>query len=328
MHHCRILLITPLLLVNLACVGCAERPHEKRFKMGLMPKIKGIAYFQACSQGAQEAAGELNIDLTYDGPARDDVNDQVRMLDQWITQGYDCIAVAPNHPAIIAPALKRAQARGITVLTFDADADGGREYFINQATYEDIAHALIDTMADETGGRGKVGVLTSTLQAPNQSQWARRMKEYRRQRYPDLELLDEIESQENSKIGIDRAKDMIQANPDLKGIIGLTSIAFPAAAEAVQQLGKSGQIKVVGLSLPNQMRKYVKDGTVRTVILWKPVDLGYLTVQVADLVRKGQMVKEGTIQAGRLREIQVRGSEVILGPPIKFTAENIDQYDF
>jgi rhamnose transport system substrate-binding protein len=328
MHHCRILLVTPLLLVNLACVGCAQRPHEKRFKMGLMPKIKGIAYFQACSQGAQEAARELNIDLTYDGPARDDVNDQVRMLDQWITQGYDCIAVAPNHPAIIAPALKRAQARGITVLTFDADADGGREYFINQATYEDIAHALIDTMADETGGRGKVGVLTSTLQAPNQSQWARRMKEYRRQRYPDLELLDEIESQENSKIGIDRAKDMIQANPDLKGIIGLTSIAFPAAAEAVQQLGKSGQIKVVGLSLPNQMRKYVKDGTVRTVILWKPVDLGYLTVQVADLVRKGQMVKEGTIQAGRLREIQVRGSEVILGPPIKFTAENIDQYDF
>jgi rhamnose transport system substrate-binding protein len=155
------------------------------------------------------------------------------------------------------------------------------------------------------------------------------MKDYCRQRYPRMQLLEEIESQENSKIGIDRAKDLIQANPDLKGIIGLTSIAFPAAAEAVEQLGKQGQVHVVGLSLPTQMRKYVKDGTVRTVILWKPVDLGYLTVYVADLVRKGQMVGEGTIHAGRLGEIKVRdGYEVILGPPIKFTAENIDQYDF
>jgi len=318
-----------LVLTLSSAVGCGARPETKQFKMGMMPKIKSIAYFNACNKGAQEAAAELGIDLVYDGPAKDDVNEQVRMLEQWISQGFQCIAVAPNHPSIIAPVLKRAQAKGITILTFDADADGGREYFINQASYDDIAKTLIDTMAEEIGSRGKVGILTSTLQAPNQSQWARRMKEYRRQHYPDMELLDEIESQENSKIGIDRSKDLIQANPDLKGIIGLTSIAFPAAAEAVEQLGKKGEIHVVGLSLPSQMRKYVHDGSVRTVVLWKPVDLGYLTVMVADLIRKGQMKGEGRIRAGRLEEVQVRdGFEVLLGPPMKFTAANIDQYDF
>jgi rhamnose transport system substrate-binding protein len=328
MKHC-LSVILGLGLALGAGVGCTTQPQSQKFKMGMMPKIKSIAYFNACNKGAQEAAAELGIDLVYDGPAKDDINEQVRMLEQWINQGYQCIAVAPNHPALIAPVLKRAQAKGITVLTFDADADSGREYFINQASYDDIARALVDTMAEEIGGRGKVGLLTSTLQAPNQSQWARRMKEYRRQRYPDLVLLDEIESQENSKIGIDRAKDMIQANPDLKGIIGLTSIAFPAAAEAVEQLGKKGEIHVVGLSLPSQMRKYVHDGTVHTVILWKPVDLGYLTVVVADLIRKGQMKGQGGIPAGRLGEVQVRdGFEVLLGPPMKFTKENIGQYDF
>jgi len=318
-----------LVLTFSSAWGCGSRPETKQFKMGMMPKIKSIAYFNACNKGALEAAAELGIDLVYDGPAKDDVNEQVRMLEQWISQGFQCIAVAPNHPSIIAPVLKRAQAKGITVLTFDADADGGREYFINQVSYDDIAKTLIDTMAEEIGSRGKVGILTSTLQAPNQSQWARRMKEYRRQHYPDMELLDEIESQENSKIGIDRSKDLIQANPDLKGIIGLTSIAFPAAAEAVEQLGKKGEIHVVGLSLPSQMRKYVHDGTVRTVVLWKPVDLGYLTVMVADLIRKGQMKGEGKIPAGRLGDVQVRdGFEVLLGPPMKFTAADIDQYDF
>jgi ABC-type sugar transport system substrate-binding protein len=321
------ILVTALLLPGSGC--SRDGAGVKKFRMGMMPKITGIAYFNACEKGAREAADELGIDLHYDGPAKDDIAEQIRMLDQWITEDYDCIAVAPNDPAKIGPVLKRARDRGIAVLTFDADANDNRQYFINQVTYDDIARALVDTMAEEIGAEGEVGVLTSTLQAPNQSEWSRRMKEYQPQKYPKMKLLPEIPSQESSKIGIDKAKDMIQSNPNLKGIIGLTSIAFPAAAEAVEQQNKVGQIHVVGLSTPNEMKKYVKSGTVKTVILWKPVDLGYLTVQVADLVRKGQMKGEGTVSAGRLGAIQVHhGYEVILGPPLKFTSANIDEYDF
>jgi rhamnose transport system substrate-binding protein len=68
---------------------------------------------------------------------------------------------------------------------------------------------------------------------------------------------------------------------------------------------------------------------VRTVVLWKPIDLGYLTVQVANLMRKGQMTGNGKIHAGRLGEVQVRdGFEVLLGPPMKFTSANINTFDF
>jgi ABC-type sugar transport system substrate-binding protein len=78
-----------------------ERRAEK-FRLGMMPKLTGIAYFNACQKGAEEAAGVLGIDLVYDGPAKDDVDEQV-MLDQWVSEGFDCVAVAPNHPARIAP---------------------------------------------------------------------------------------------------------------------------------------------------------------------------------------------------------------------------------
>jgi ABC-type sugar transport system substrate-binding protein len=326
----RLLVFLFLGATTILATGCGSKPPPaKRFKMGMMPKIKSIDYFKACAKGAQEAAAELDIDLLYDGPAKDDVNEQVAMLDQWIAQDFDCIAIAPNDPQIIVPALGRARGKGITVLTFDADADNFRQFFINQASYESIAKALVDTMAKEIRGDGKVGILTSTLQAPNQSEWARRMRAYREERYPSIEFLDEVESQENSQVGLDRAKGMIQAHPDLKGIIGLTSIACPAAADAVDQLGMKGKVHVVGLSMPNKMRKFIKNGTVETVILWKPVDLGYLTVQVANLVRKGEMAHAGKIKAGRLGEVEVRDNgEVILGPPLRFTAQNIDEYDF
>ena len=91
--------------------------------MGLMPKLMGISYFNAAEKGAREAADELGIDLDFDGPAVDSAEEQVKMIDRWIAQGYDMIAVAANDPELIAPALRRAKQAGITVLTWDADAN-------------------------------------------------------------------------------------------------------------------------------------------------------------------------------------------------------------
>src|SRR5205823_2393226 len=114
----------------------------------------------------------------------------------------------------------------------------------------------------------------------------------------------------------------------LKGIIGLTSVAVPAAAEAVRQEGKKGQIKVTGVSTPKDMRDYVKDDTVKAFVLWNPVDLGYLTVHVAHLLHRGNMPENGTIDAGRLKNIKVKDREVLLGEPMRFDKGNIDEYDF
>jgi ABC-type sugar transport system substrate-binding protein len=133
---------------------------------------------------------------------------------------------------------------------------------------------------------------------------------------------------EDSNLGISKARALIQANPDLKGIIGLTSVAVPAAAEAVRNADKKGVIKVTGVSTPRDMRSSVKDGTVEAFVLWNPIDLGYLTIHVCDQVRKGQMPENGTIQAGRLGEIKVTDREVLLGKPMRFDKNNIDQFDF
>ena len=95
------------------------------------------------------------------------------------------------------------------------------------------------------------------------------------------------------------------------------------------RLDLTDKVVVTGLGLPNTMRTYVKDGTVDTFILWNPVDLGYLTVHAAKLIHEGKL-KPGMVgfEAGRLGKIQVRGDEILLGPPKEFNAENIDDFDF
>jgi len=329
----RRLLIYSLALLLAALGACTRRTPDGGFRLIFIPKLISIPYFLACKRGAEEAAKELGIELAYKGPTKADANAQIDLLNQIIASGdYQGIAIACNDPARVGSVLKRARKEGLHVVTYDADADEGRSFFVNQATYDAVAREMIEAMAEELEppGVGKVALLTSSITAPNQSEWAKRMKQYAAERYPRMQLLPETEHGEDREPGISKARDLIQAHADLKGIIGLTSVAVPAAAEAVRQENKQGKIKVTGVSTPRDMREYLKDGTVTTIILWNPIDLGYLTVHVADLERRGKMPASGsgTIQAGRLGAIQVRNHEVLLGNPMRFTKKNVDDYDF
>jgi rhamnose transport system substrate-binding protein len=126
------------------------------------------------------------------------------------------------------------------------------------------------------------------------------------------------------------ATNLLSANPDLKAIIAVCSPAVPSAAEAVKQAGKAGAVKVVGFGLPSENRAYVKEGVTQAVILWSPEDLGYLAVHAGVALAKGELAEkdEKTFTAGKLGELQVVGDSIILGKPIAFDKDNIDDYDF
>ena len=99
------------------------------------------------------------------------------------------------------------------------------------------------------------------------------------------------------------------------------------ATVAIQKNNAQDRVFLTGLSTPNATRPYVKDGIVKEFVLWDPVDLGYLTVHVALRLHKGELA-DGTYDMGRLKNIVVQGDQVILGPPLYFDRDNIDQYDF
>lgn len=326
----RIALATLLCAILPSCARTDSESGTSRPKMGMMPKLVGISYFNASERGAREAAAQLDVELDYDGPAVDSAEEQVKMIDRWIAQGYDMIAVAPNDPELIAPALARAKRAGITVLTWDADANpeaSGRETFISQAPVDEIGHTLVDLMGEAIGGAGKAVILTGSATSPNQNAWIRVMRARVAERYPQIELLETLVSDEDQSKSYRMSRDVINAHTDLKGIWAITTVALPGAAKAVRDAGKADAIFVTGLSLPNTMREYVADGTIKKFVLWNPVDLGYLTVHAAKMLREGKL-SPGEQSIGRLRDIRVSPGEVLLGPPLVFDRDNIGQFDF
>jgi ABC-type sugar transport system substrate-binding protein len=111
--------------------------------------------------------------------------------------------------------------------------------------------------------------------------------------------------------------------------MAICSPAVPGAAEAVKQAGKVGLVKVIGLGLPNENRRYVKDGVTDSVILWNTEDLGYVTVYAAAALAKGELKAGATsLKAGSLGNFPIVGDNIMLGKPFIFTKDNIDRFNF
>jgi rhamnose transport system substrate-binding protein len=322
---------------TLAFTGCKQSSESstdsaggKKLAVALMPKSKGNAYFISCKQGAEEAAKELGIELIFDGPTDPDPAKQNEIIENWITSGVDVIAAACENKEGISTALRKAQQKEIKVITYDADSlPDARMFFVNQATPDGIGYALMDEAARLCGDEGEFAIITASLTAANMIEWQKHIEARRSANHPKMRMValrpcDDLKDKAQSE-----ATTLLATYPNIKLIMAICSPAVPGAAEAVKQAGKTGAVKVIGLGLPSENRRYVKDGITQSVILWKTIDLGYLTVQTANAVAKGELQSGAkTFKAGRLGNVEMQGDNILLGKPFIFNKDNIDQFDF
>jgi len=304
-------------------------PPAKRPVIAMMPKAKGDPYFVSCRAGAEEAARALGVDLIWDGPTGLDAARQNELVENWITRGVDVIAVAVENRASISTALRKAQDRGIHVLTWDADAEpDARGFFVNQATAEGIGYALTDEAARLLGSKGDFAIVTGALSAANQNEWIGFVRKRLAEKYPDLKLATIRPSDDDRDKAFAETQTIMRVFPNVKLVMAISAPAVPGAGEAVRQARRS-DVKVIGLSLPNMNKPYVHEGVVQTVMLWNTADLGYLTVYAGALMAQQKLAPGAqSLEAGRLGTIAIRGSEIILGPPLFFRKDNIDKFNF
>jgi ABC-type sugar transport system substrate-binding protein len=303
---------------------------DSKIMVTMMPKAKGNAYFISCKAGADKAAKELGVELLFDGPTDSNAAKQNEIVENWITLGVDVITVAAENKEGISTALRKAQKQGIKVLTYDADAlPDARSFFVNQATPEGIAFGLLDEAARLCGNEGEFAIITATLTAGNQREWLKHIEARLRDKYPKMKLVAVRPSDDLKDKAQSEATALMSAHPNLKLLMAICTPGTPGAAEAVKQAGKTGKVKVIGLGLPNENKRYVHEGVTESVVLWNTGDLGYLTVYAAVAVAKGEL-KPGAkkFKAGSLGEFEIQGDNILLGKPFVFNKANIDQFNF
>jgi rhamnose transport system substrate-binding protein len=308
----------------------AEIPAD--LAVAFLPKQVNNPYFDIAAQGAETAVGEFEGELNVTGPSEASASSQVSYINTLTQQGANVILTSANDPNAICGALDQARAADAKVVTFDSDTDPEcRDLFISQATSEGIAQTQIDLIAEQIGGSGQVAILSATANATNQNAWIALMEEYAAEEYPDIEIVATVYGDDEDEKSFQETQGLLQTYPELKGIISPTTVGIAAAARYLSGSEYKGQVALTGLGTPNQMREYVKDGTVTAFALWNPEELGYLAAYAGAALSAGQITgAEGeTFEAGDLGEYTIEADGVVvLGEPTVFNADNIDDFDF
>lgn len=300
-------------------------------RVAFVPQIQGIPYYVAMEEGAGAAAKKFGVDYVQQGPTSTNAADQLGIFDSFVNQGFNVVAVSPVDVETLKPAIARAKQQGVHVITSDADAPGSaRDFYVAQARDQDLGFTILDEMVKRVGEDGKIAVISDAPTIQSLNNWIDAIKQRAATKYPKLKIVSVDHTDGTAARAFQFATDAMTRNPDLKGIIGIASTTCPGIAQAVEASGRSGEIVATGYCSPNTVRDYVKSGAMTYSVLWNPSDLGYLTVWAAKQLSEGKSFPD---------KVQVEGLEneatwlpadkiLLLGPPMVFTAENIDQFKF
>jgi len=325
--------------VALAVTGCSSGSGgsgsgsgDKNYKITFLPKNLGNPYFDTSDKGGETAIKSFKGTYNEVGPSTATADAQVSYINTLTQQQVGAIVLSANDPTALGSALTQAKSAGTKIVTFDSDTDAKyRDVFVNQATAEGIAKVEVDTITKEIGDSGEVAILSAAANATNQNAWIELMKKDLAANHPNVKLVDTVYGNDDDQTSFDKTAALLQTHPNLKGIISPTTVGIAAAARYLSTSAAKGKVKLTGLGTPNQMREYIKNGTVDEFALWNPEDLGYLAAFTAKALIDGKITgkKGDTFEAGKLGKFTVgdKGT-VLLGDPFVFNKDNIDKFHF
>ena len=309
-------------------MGAAQ---AKDIRIAFVPQIQGIPYYVAMEQGGQAAAKKFGVTYVQQGPTTTSAADQLRIFQSFVNQGFDVVAVSPDDVESLKPAIAAAQAKGVHVITSDADAAGSaRDFYVAQAKDQDLGYTILDEMVKRVGEEGKIAIISDSPTITSLNNWIAAIQERAKTKYPKIQIVSVDHTDGTAARAFQFATDDMTRNPDLKGIIGIASTTCPGIGQAVDAAGRAGSIVTTGFCSPNTVKDYVMSGAMTYTVLWNPTDLGYLTVWAGKELAEGRKFGNAIKVDGLDANVQWLADQniLLLGAPMVFTKDNIAKFNF
>jgi ribose transport system substrate-binding protein len=245
-----------MLLIAVFATG-AVYAQQQRYVMVVL--ISGHPFWNDIKKGAQDAAAQLGVRFEFTGPVEFDAAAQANQVEQLIATKPAGIIVGSYDPSM-TQTINKVVAAGIPVATFDSDApDSKRLVFIGPDHYQ-IGWEYGRKMAALLGGKGNVGVLT-VLSQTNLMRRVQGIKDYFAQNAPKMQVVAMEDNAGDDQLTADKTKSMIQAHPDIGGVI-VVNATGSGVATAIRELGKVGQVKVVTSDVSDPILRGIQAGAI------------------------------------------------------------------
>lgn len=244
-------------------------------------------FWQAVKSGADQAAKDFKVKVTFEGPESESMVDkQIDMFAAALAKKPKAIGFAALDSKAAIPLLKKAQAAGIPVVAFDSGVDSPIP--VTTATTDNVAAAALaaDKMAELIGKSGEVALVvhdqTSRTGIDRTEGFVKRVKST----YPNIKIVSVQYGGGDQLKSTEITKSILQANPNLKGIFGANEGSAIGALNGAKEMKR--KVVIIGYDSGKQQKAAILDGSMAGAITQNPVGIGYKTVEAAVKALKGE----------------------------------------
>ena len=324
-----------LLIAAIMALSCTAALADG-FEIVVVPKDQSNPWFVRMNTGVKAYAEAHTEDTIYQkGTPEIDATLQYQLVEDLIAQGVDAICIVPVDIGSIEPALKDAREAGIVVIAHEGAGLTNVDYDIEAFNNELYGAFIMDNLAAAMGGEGLYTTMVADLTNGSHNQWADGGVKRAEEAYPNMTLLaaePRVESHDNGDTAYNVAKELFKKYPDLKGIMGASSVDAPGIARAIEELGLYGKVFTAGTGMPSDNAELLKSGAVQYLTLWDPALAGQAMIALAQKVLNNESIAVpldlGVEGYGALR-ISEAYDNVFEGQGwITITTENVDSFGF
>jgi ribose transport system substrate-binding protein len=272
--------------------GAGDKPYVALVSKGFQHQ-----FWQAVKQGADDAAAELDVEVTFEGPETEtEVEKQLTMLQTALDKSPDALGFAALDSEASIPMMTDADSRGIPVIAFDSGVES--DVPVTTVSTDNLAaSAEAAKHMAELVGSGKIAIIAHDQTSQTGQQRVEGFTQYIEENTPDIEIVDTQYANGDQLKSADAAKAIMQAHPDLKGIYGTNEGSAVGVVKAVQETGKSGELTVIGFDSGKAQTDAIRDGLMAGAITQDPIKMGYETVKAAVAAINGEEL-EPVIDSG------------------------------
>ncbi|HUE83169.1 MAG TPA: substrate-binding domain-containing protein [Pyrinomonadaceae bacterium] len=255
-------------------------PGEQKRIIAVIPKGVSHFFWQSVHAGAQAAAKETNVEIVWKGPAQEtDYTGQINMVEDAINRRVDGIVLAPSHRDSLVPVVERAQNNGIPVTIFDSGI--GTERYVSYVATDNLQGGSIaaERLAEKLGGKGRIAILGVKAGSVSTDEREEGFQETIKSKYPDIQIVAFQYGDADRSKSLDRAADILTANPDLNGFFASNESSTVGVVQAIKQKGLAGKVVLVGFDSSPNLIDDLRAGAIDSLVLQNPYKMGYEAVK-------------------------------------------------
>ena len=287
-----------IVMTNMVFAAGGQSSQSGKKAIALLPPAMTSPFYASVIKGAREEADRLGYDLRILAPeAESNYAQQVQMMEDMITQRIDGIMVCAINQEAISAGVKKANDAGIPVVFFNTNVDIQNAVVYAMSGYDQYngGGKLADWVNTKTGGNAKVAIIEG-LPSDYTTLRMGGFVDKCRQRYPGIQVVASQPGDWLREKGMNAAANMIQANPDISVIYGLSDEMALGAYQAKKQIGRN-DIIVIGLDGNPNALESVKNGELDATLNCGPVDIGRNAVIYMDKALKKETIPQKFIEA-------------------------------